>query len=96
MLQYVSPSSYYITEKFGVVFFPSKKKETFNIEVNQKTETITPTLFIIFVLLVLINIFITYHALKLACKSGFDMGNFLMAYYFSVPYILFKSFLSNK
>lgn len=85
MLKFISPTSYFVTEKFEIMFFP--RRETFSSQ-----EEYTPNTFFIlfFIILSIINLVITYYALKFACKSGFDVTSFLLAYFFSLPYLFVK------
>lgn len=85
MLNLISPTSYFVTEKFNVLFFP--KKESFSTQEEPKPNTFFLLLFLFFSI---INIIITFYALKFACKSGFDVVSFLLAYFFSLPYLFVK------
>jgi hypothetical protein len=43
-----------------------------------------------FIVALVINLSIMYYALKFACSEGFDVKNFLMAYFLTIPYLLYK------
>lgn len=94
MLEYFSPSCGYIAEQFQnkIKFFP---EDTFTTKADTKTTSkeekpVDFVYLLVFIVALVINLSIMYYALKFACSEGFDVKNFLMAYFLTLPYLLYK------
>lgn len=98
MLEFFSPSCGYIAEQFQnqIRFFP---KDTFTTKTDADKEKTTTkkedkhidfVYLLAFIVALVINLCIMYYALKFACSEGFDVKNFLMAYFLTIPYLLYK------
>jgi hypothetical protein len=96
MLEFFSPSCGYIAEQFQnkIKFFTRDKFTTKAVaDVEEKQNEYVYLL--AFIVALVINVSIMYYALKIACSEGFDVKNFLMAYFLTLPYLLYKLFMKK-
>lgn len=94
--KYLSGTSDVIAEQFIVTFF--KKKDNFTTE--EQTEKhdfkIDLAYILAYMIVITINLSILYYAMKYACKSGFSITQFLLAYFFSLPYLIVKFIMTKS
>lgn len=96
MLEYFSPSCGYIAERFTdqIKFFSSKNTiAEFTTKPDSKKEThysVDYIYLLSFIVALVINLSIMYYAMKFVCSEGFDLKNFLLAYFLTLPYLLYK------
>tara|TARA_Y100000389_G_scaffold70667_1_gene67341 strand:+ start:2248 stop:2547 length:300 start_codon:yes stop_codon:yes gene_type:complete len=94
--KYLSGTTDIITEQFQVFFF--KKEDTFTTEekTEQKSVKIDLAYILIYMIVITINLSIVYYAMKYACESGFSSTQFLLAYFFSLPYLIIKFIMTKS
>jgi hypothetical protein len=95
MLEYFSPSCGYIAEQFTdkIKFFSNKNSiAEFTTKPDSKKEpqAIDYVYLLSFIVALVINLSIMYYAMKFACSEGFDLKNFMLAYFLTLPYLLYK------
>lgn len=93
--KYLSGTSDAIAEQFKVTFF--KTEDTFTTEEQTEKSSVKIDLAYIlaYMIVITINLSIVYYAMKYACESGFSLTQFLLAYFFSLPYLIVK-FIMTK
>ena len=78
-----------------VTFFQTEDTFT-NDEQTQKTSAKIDLAYILaYMIVITINLSIMYYAMKFACESGLSLTQFLLAYFFSLPYLIIK-FIMTK
>lgn len=94
--KYLSGTSDAIAEHFKVTFF--KNEDTFTTEEQTQKNSMKIDLVYIFayILVITINLSIIYYAMKFACESGFSLTQFLLAYFFSLPYLIIKFIMTKS
>jgi ABC-type multidrug transport system permease subunit len=93
--KYLSATSDAIAEQFKVTFFQTEDTFT-NDEQTQKTSAKIDLAYILaYMIVITINLSIMYYAMKFACESGLSLTQFLLAYFFSLPYLIIK-FIMTK
>ena len=93
--KYLSGTSDVIAEQFKVTFF---EKDTFTTEEQTEKKNIERDLVYIsaYMIVITINLSIVYYAMKYACESGFSLTQFLLAYFFSLPYLIIKFIMTKS
>jgi hypothetical protein len=93
--KYLSGTSDAIAEQFKVTFF--KNEDTFTTEEQtEKNIKIDLTYILAYMIVITINLSIVYYAMKFACESGFSLTQFLLAYFFSLPYLIIKFIMTKS
>ena len=93
--KYLSGTSDAIAEQFKVTFF--KNEDTFTTEEQtEKNIKIDLTYILAYMIVITINLSIIYYAMKFACESGFSLTQFLLAYFFSLPYLIIKFIMTKS
>ena len=93
--KYLSGTSDAIAEQFKVTFF--KNEDTFTTEEpTEKNIKIDLTYILAYMIVITINLSIVYYAMKFACESGFSLTQFLLAYFFSLPYLIIKFIMTKS
>tara|TARA_B100000497_G_C7359782_1_gene233436 strand:+ start:175 stop:471 length:297 start_codon:yes stop_codon:yes gene_type:complete len=93
--KYFSGTSDAIAEQFKVTFF--KNEDTFTTEEQtEKNIKIDLTYILAYMIVITINLSIVYYAMKFACESGFSLTQFLLAYFFSLPYLIIKFIMTKS
>ena len=72
----------------------SVTEEKYTEKSNENKGNLLLFLFIFFIVL-LLYVYIYYYAFKLACESGFSFMDFLLAYFFTIPYIIVKLIMKS-
>lgn len=95
--KYLSGTSDVIAEQFKVTFFKTEE-DTFTTEEQTQKNSMKIDLVYIFayILVITINLLIIYYAMKFACESGFSLTQFLLAYFFSLPYLIIKFIMTKS
>ena len=94
--KYLSGTTDAIAEQFKVSFF--KTEDTFTSEEQTVKSGVKIDLAYIFMYMIVItiNLSIVYYAMKFACESGFSLTQFLLAYFFSLPYLIIKFIMTKS
>lgn len=72
----------------------SATEEKYTEKSNKNGGSIFVFLFVFF-LVFFLYLYIYYYAFKLACESGFGFMDFLLAYFFTIPYIIVKLIMKS-
>lgn len=93
--KYLSGTSDAIAEQFKVTFF--KNEDTFTTEEQtEKSIKIDLAYILAYMIIITINLSIVYYAMKYACESGLSLTQFLLAYFFSLPYLIVKFIMTKS
>jgi len=94
--KYLSSTSDAIAEQFKVTFF--KTEDTFATEEQTEKNSfkIDIAYILAYLLVITINLSIIYYAMKYACESGLSLSQFLLAYFFSLPYLIVKFIMTKS
>ena len=92
---FVSPSASTIAINTVRFFNPSKSGFTNNEQPTHEEIEIDMFVILLYMVIVTINMTVMYYALKFACKNGFTVVQFLLAYFFSLPYLIVQLIMKN-
>lgn len=94
--KYLSGTTDAIAEQFKVSFFKTEDTFTTEEKTEQKSVKIDLAYILIYMIVITINLSIVYYAMKYACESGFSSTQFLLAYFFSLPYLIIKFIMTKS
>lgn len=84
-----------IASKAVTFFKPSKSTFTTNEQPTPEVVEVDLFVVLLYMVIVTINMTVMYYALKSACKNGFTVVQFLLAYFFSLPYLIVQLIMKN-